>query len=81
MESFKHKGIVVSGDTDKGFYDPLKTSVNFAVPGEPALSSFCPFSGLEKYKNGVPPGVIELYAKYCEDNSHILTFYGQKKCS
>ena len=82
MEGFKHKGFIVSGDTDKGFYDPLKTSVNFAVPSEQVLSSFCPFDSLEQYKNGVPPGVIEpiveVYAKHGEANSHIPTFDGKK---
>ena len=82
MEGFKHKGFVASGDTQKGCYDPLKTTVNFAVPADPVLSAFCPFSGLEKYKNGVPPGIIqptvEMYATHGEAKSHILTFDGKK---
>ena len=87
MEGFKHKGFVASGDTQKGCYDPLKTTVNFAVPAHPVLSAFCPFSGIEKYKNGVPPDVIqptvEMYATQGggEAKSHILTLDGKKKGS
>ena len=31
MEGFKHKGALIRGETEKGFYDPLETKVNFAV--------------------------------------------------
>ena len=82
MEGFKHKGSIVSGDTERGFYDPLKTNVNFAVPGESVLSNYCPFSGLEQYKNGVQPGIInpiiEVYATNLKEKSHILTFDGKR---
>ena len=78
MEGFKHKGLVASGDTQKGCYDPLKTTVNVAVPADPVLSASCPFSGIEKYKNGVPPGVIqptvEMYATQVGGGMLSLTF-------
>ena len=82
MEGFKHKGAVIRGETEKGFYDPLETKVNFAVLSDTVLNGYCPFDGIDQFKNGVPSGVInpviEVYSSAGKDSSHILTLVGKK---
>ena len=82
MQGFKHKGSVTRGESEKGLYDPQKTKINFAVPNEAALNSYCPFEGVDKFENGVPPGpidpVIKVYATAGEGTSHIMAFDGKK---
>ena len=82
MEGVRHKGSVSNGDSEKGFYNPLETSINFVVPSEPVLTEFCPIEALKACKNAISPGVIEpilkTYASNAQSESHVLSFDSKK---
>ena len=82
MQGFKHKGSILAGESPRGMYDPFNTSVNFAVPSESILNSFCPIDSLKDLKGEIEPGIVnpllEMYAETSSDKSHVLSFDGKK---
>ena len=82
MQGFKHKGFITTGKTTRGEFDPALTNINFAVPSDRILSSYCPVDALKDCKGVINPGpiqpMLDIYGAQSSRKSHVLAFDGKK---
>ena len=82
MQGFKHKGFITTGQANKGDLDPSLTSINFAVPSDRVLSTYCPITSLKDCNETIQPGPIKPLLDICgqshSNKSHVLSFDGKK---
>jgi hypothetical protein len=82
MSGYKNEYQYVSGDIEKGIYNPADSEVNFAVPDSKILRNFKPYGSNFTCKGVRKPGifedVIEKISPALLSTSCCLTFDGKK---
>ena len=62
-----HFGTVISGECDKGQFNPSTLECNFPVPSHNVIQNRC-----DAYSKKIEPGIIQSSLNICEDLSTTL---------
>lgn len=80
MGGFKNQSQIVHGETERGYFNPDSSKLNFAIPSVDILREFCPYGNenSKPRKPGIYTDVMGKAAEVLKDTSVCLTFDGKK---